>query len=184
MPVYFKKGHWKNSIRPSSVMHIFVWRALTTCLCCKLNQTQSVSCWLLCSPSLSKWCPPTVLPHFSPGQLGCRWGFTLLARIKSRRPPSHSRRVCLSVALWVWSAGGREAEGGWTCRRAASASLFCPCCFHIVLNLETLGRMCAADFLPWGSRAIPALHLWYKNDGWKGREPAASGLLWRPSVCF
>lgn len=105
--------------------------------------------------------PLTALSHFSPSQLGLYWTFTLLARLKSRRPWA-TVSLCL-LSDCDQEGKGRPSEAAPVAEQPRPLS-FVPTTFFIVFNLETLGRMCA-DFLPWGNGAIPALHLWYKNEG-------------------
>lgn len=127
-------------------------------------------------PRYQSCVPTALLPHSGPSQLGRSWGFTLLPRIRSRRPPAAAGAcVCPWLCDCDQQGEGRPRKAGAVAQQPPSASPFCPCCLHIVLNLESLGRTCAG-FLPWGSGAILNLRLWYKNHGWKGCEPAASSL--------
>lgn len=166
--------HWK-SFHPSIFSHAHP--CLKSSQKPFLLQTEQNTELLLLAPLLSLVIKAVCPPLSSPTSAPVSWdvtGASLCWRgsghVGPQPQPAH---VFACGSATVISRGKGEAEGGWSrSQQPPSASPFCPCCLHIVLNLESLGRMCA-DFLPWGSRAILKLRLWYKNDGWKGCEPAA-----------
>lgn len=167
-----QKVHWK-SFHPSFFSHAHP--CLKSSQKPLLLQTEQNTELLLLAPLLSLVIKAVCPPLSSPTSAPVSWdvtGASLCWRgsghVGPQPQPAHVF-ACGSATVISRGKGGRGRP-----EQVAAASLglsllslLPPHCF-----LESLGRMCA-DFLPWGSRAILKLRLWYKNDGWKGCEPAA-----------